>query len=42
MLYRRMSMEQNNMLAMILAGGRGTRFIGSDKEKRKAGRLFRW
>ena len=29
-----MSMEQNNMLAMILAGGRGTRLLDLTKKMR--------
>ncbi|MGI6510807.1 MAG: hypothetical protein ACOX1W_00020 [Catenisphaera adipataccumulans] len=34
-------MEQNNMLAMILAGGRGTRFKRINEEKRKTGGVLR-
>ena len=35
-------MRNNNMLAMILAGGRGTRLYALTKKNRKACRLFRW
>lgn len=40
MLYRRMSMEQNNMLAMILAGGRGTRLLDLTKKNAKPAVYF--